>query len=49
MVRCHPKNTINDDKDSISPLEANNPMIVGPENCNIAKTQGKTIKCPLEI
>jgi hypothetical protein len=50
MLRYQPKNTINNDQESISPLEPNNAMIIGPENYKMAKTnKQKTLRQPLEI
>ena len=44
MPKCHPKNTISNSQDNMSPVETSLSITAGPESSNIVKTQGKYLK-----
>ena len=44
MPRSQFKNTSVSSGDNVPPLEANNPIAVGPETCNVTETQDKDFK-----
>lgn len=44
MPKYQHNNKINNNQDTVSPLEPSDPNIVAPEKCNIAETHDKDFK-----